>query len=165
MSKLTVGSIEGLASEGYKISVASGSQIVQAGAVLQVVNATTSTEVSTTSTSYVTTNLSASITPSSTSSKVLALVSIPTMKQTDAVWSGVFVALFRGTVSGTMLVENEFYVEKPVLGQTSYSWLDSPNTTSAQTYTVGVKVNSTLITGIVCRSGRTGTLTLMEIAG
>ena len=47
-----------------------------AGSVLQVVQATTSTEVSTTSTSYVSAGLSASITPTSSSNKILILVEI-----------------------------------------------------------------------------------------
>ncbi len=42
-----------------------------AGTVLQVVNATYSTQLSTTSTSYVDTGLSASITPTSATSKIL----------------------------------------------------------------------------------------------
>jgi hypothetical protein len=45
------------------------------GSVLQVVQGNTSTEVNTSGTSYVDTGLSASITPSSASSKILVLVS------------------------------------------------------------------------------------------
>ena len=46
------------------------------GSVLQVVSNTTSTQVSTTSGSYVTTDLTASITPSSASNKILVLVNL-----------------------------------------------------------------------------------------
>ena len=48
-----------------------------AGTILQVVQGTTTTETSTSSTSFVDTTLTASITPTSASSKILAVVSGP----------------------------------------------------------------------------------------
>ena len=65
---------------GTLITTGSTGQVIPraalpAGTVLQVVNATYSTQVDTTSGSYVDTGLTASITPSSSTSKILVLVS------------------------------------------------------------------------------------------
>ncbi len=49
---------------------------MSAGSLLQVVNASTTTEVSTTSDTFIDTGLTASITPSSTSSKILVLYTL-----------------------------------------------------------------------------------------
>lgn len=135
------------------------------GKILQVVSATHSTEVSTTSTSYITTNLSASITPSSTSSKVLIHVSMPLRKTTDNIFSGATGGLFRGTVGATLLAENVAYAPGAnVRGLFATSYVDSPNTTSSQVYTVGLKTNSNLTTVASCPDGNRGSLVLMEIS-
>ena len=137
----------------------------EGGKVLQVVTGTTSTAISTTSTSYITTGLTATITPSRASSKILILTSMNTEKTTDNIFSGIVSAVFRGTVSGTVLQEGVFYAPGNVpTGQTSLLVLDSPNTTSAQTYTVGFKTNSGLTTVTAARGGNLATITLMEIS-
>ena len=59
---------------------------IAGGKVLQVVNATTSTEVSNTATSYIDTGLTASITPSSTSSKVLIIIQQVLGKNVGNTW-------------------------------------------------------------------------------
>jgi len=53
------------------ITIDSNGNTLMPGHILQVVNGTTSTQVSTTSTTYADTGLTATITPSSTSSKIL----------------------------------------------------------------------------------------------
>ena len=69
---------------GFDLKIASGETLdlksqgtvtMPTGSVLQVVQATTSTKASTTSTSYADTGLTASITPSSSSNKVLVIIS------------------------------------------------------------------------------------------
>jgi hypothetical protein len=132
--------------------------------ILQVVQASHSTVVSTTSTSYVTTGLTASITPQSTTSKILAFVSMPTEKTTAGVYSGALIALFRGTVAGTNLVENILYNEQQTAATLALNWLDSPSTTSAQAYTVGIKTNSGLITVKSCVNDLKASLVLMEVS-
>jgi hypothetical protein len=132
--------------------------------ILQVVQASHSTEVSTTSTSYVTTGLTASITPQSTTSKILAYVSMPTEKTTVSIFSGAYIALFRGTVTGTNLVENLLYSEQQIVSTLALNWLDSPSTTSAQVYTVGIKTNSGAVTVKSCPGSLKASLVLMEVS-
>ena len=140
------------------------------GAVLQVVTATTATEVSTTSTSFVAlSNLTLSITPSSASSKIFLILTVP--HYIGNVGYHVSSTIFRGTTSGTNLGNASWGFGSihngtgggAILGNVSGNYLDSPSTTSAQTYTVGFRVNGG--TGYAMINGQRGTLTAMEIAG
>jgi hypothetical protein len=109
------------------------------GKVLQVVQSTYDTQISTTSTSYVTTNLTGTITPSSTSSKVLIFVS--TNSQGPANQNNI-ITIFRGTVANTNLSADDAFAQTSGAGGTQTAtllYLDSPSTTSAQTYTLGYK--------------------------
>lgn len=134
------------------------------GKVLQVVQATHSSAISTTSTSYVTTGLSASMTPSSTSSKILVLTSVPARKDTDNVFSGAVIGLFRGTVSGTLLVSGTVYAAGAnAAGNVPLMFLDSPNTVSSQTYTIGLATGSAATTVTSCWGGNTGVIILIEV--
>lgn len=134
--------------------------------VLQVVTATTTTAATTTAGSYASTGLTATITPSSTSSQVLVLVSAPM-----GFASGVsfYATVFRGTTAGTnlgggtgnALVELYSTAAATTITQVAISVLDSPATASAQTYTLAF--NST--NGFFCILGRSkATMTLMEIS-
>jgi hypothetical protein len=136
------------------------------GSVLQVVNATSSTQVSTTSTSFVTAGLSATITPTSATSKVFVSFTAPLLQATAT--QATAATIFRGTVAGTNLghanygfgtvSNNSSQILSNVCGQI----LDSPATTSAQVYTIGIKVTGG--TGYISISGEMSTITLMEIA-
>jgi len=139
----------------------------KAGNVLQVVNSTYATEVTTTSTSYVTTGLSATITPSSSSSKILIIVSnvIRAASLGDCNWT-----VFRGTVAGTNLASSGLFVygtatagSTTVVTGISINYLDSPATTSATTYTLGFKSSGVSVNSQ--HASTTATMTLMEIAG
>lgn len=146
-----------------KITLDSG-LVFPAGHVLQVVQSVQSTEVSTTSGTYVSANLTATITPISTSSKVLILVSYTGRLDTGASGLGVF-AIFRGTVSGTLLVNRPIFSPYELkTGGSAINYLDSPSTTSAQTYTVGLATNPGTTVRINA-DGTTSTIILMEIAG
>jgi hypothetical protein len=160
--------LDGTAGITYPVIVG-GTSAVQASSskVLQVINATYSTATSTTSTTWVTTGLSASITPSSSSNKVLITFSNPLSSPTanDATAA----TIFRGTTSGTNLGASGlgFGVAQGPGGANersivSATYLDSPTTTSAQTYTIAFRVESN--TGIAQAGNTTATLTLMEIA-
>jgi hypothetical protein len=135
--------------------------------VLQVVQGTSATETTTTSTSYVTTTLSASITPSSTSSKIL-IMQTGMGFVTPATKGGNF-TIFRGTVAGTNLAAsgtgfNIIYSSSTdLMTPVAMQYLDSPATTSATTYTIGMRVDSggTLQ---VQRSSATAVLILMEVS-
>jgi len=134
--------------------------------VLQVVTATTSTGATTSSGTYVTTGLTATITPSSTDSKVLVLVSAPMGNSSG---NAVDVTVFRGTTAGTnigggtsnSLAELYSTATATTLTQVGITILDSPATASAQVYTLAYKgTNATFIA--VSRSK--ATITLMEIS-
>jgi hypothetical protein len=167
MSELSVGQLRGLTVNDNVISMPSGHSLYAPGHVVQVVSATSSTEVITTSTTFVTSGLSATITPSSTSSKIAVFVS--TGARTTNSFASSFYTIFRGTVAGTNLghVNNGFAQLYGAGGDTfspvSPSVVDSPNTTSAQTYTLGFRVNSG--TGAATQVSSTlGSIILMEIA-
>jgi len=81
-----------------------------AGSVLQVVSATRSTGTSTTSTSYVTSNLSAAITPTSSSSKILIMFHAHCSKNGD---SGIWLALKRGATQISEFIGNAFFEFNP----------------------------------------------------
>ena len=141
------------------------------GRVLQVVSASVGTSTSTTSTSFINTPLALAITPTSTSSKILIKVDAPIHTSSTGTY-GVLLTLFRGTVSGTNLGHSTQGMAYSYDGDgntvdtgTSMSYLDSPSTTSAQTYTLGMKSENSSSTGSVMLYSCKGTITLMEIAG
>jgi hypothetical protein len=137
---------------------------------IQVIQATTATAVSTTSTSYVTSGLSASITPSSSSNKVLVTVSLPVFRISTP-YSAIC-TLFRGTVAGTDLgtptwgFSNLYFAgNNGIAGTFTFSYIDSPSTTSATTYTAGIKTENGSMTVTVCPNGALATIVLQEISG
>jgi len=140
------------------------------GSVLQVVSSSYETETSSSSASWVTTGLNASITPKSTSSKILAIWNVA-ISVSSAANNG-YLSLFRGTVAGTNLGNTSIgsgfggtynsggRIDTVVAG----NHLDSPSTISSQTYTIGMFA-STGITMQAQKFSAKSTLTLMEIAG
>jgi len=106
------------------------------GSVLQVVQGLLTTQVSTTTLySFVTTGLTASITPSSATSKILATVSGTGFTSASTV-QGVF-TLYKNSTNLSTYGFTLVYAQ----GATSqagitFSYLDSPATTSATTYTL-----------------------------
>jgi hypothetical protein len=152
---------------GQVLTAAEMNDLRGAFRVLQVVQATLSTQASTTSTSYVSTGLTATITPSSTSSEVLAFVigSVSATAGLDA-----FYTIFRGdTTTGTNLGAANgfanFYHTGSGGGTASAAidYLDSPATASAQVYTVAYKKTGA---GTIFWStaNTTSTIILMEIS-
>ena len=110
------------------------------GKVLQVVGGTTSTTVSSSSNTYVDTGLTASITPSSASSRILVLVSQNALFKDEGDYrNAINLQILRGA---TQIVETggiaylRLAVNQAIAMGTSwtYSYLDSPATTSATTY-------------------------------
>ena len=103
--------------------------------VLQVVYASTTTQATTTSATFATTNLSGSITPSATSSKVLILANVQLGSNSSAQQSGL--RIFDG--SAAVLTNTRAMIQNgagDLQVLMSQVFLDSPNTTSAKTYTV-----------------------------
>ena len=156
---------------GNVITSANINSNLPAGSVLQVVNATYGTETANNSPTYADTGLTASITPSSSSNKILVLVSQNGIGKDSAGNTKVAIKLLRGSTSilhiegiasATGSTATNF------IGGVSTSYLDSPATTSLVTYktqfanpdTSGtVRVNTTSGGGRDSYS----TITLMEI--
>ena len=136
------------------------------GSVLQVVHGMHETTVTTTSNSaFASTGVTATITPSSTSSKIwiMTKTSGRGTSSTDTL-----TAIFRGTVSGTNLTGNastKYNHSNSEPSDMVNTHLDSPNTTSATTYTLGIKPSVNGQTVYANDASTEGTITLMEIAG
>jgi hypothetical protein len=140
----------------------------KAGNVIQVVQATYSTSTSTTSGSFVDLGLSASITPTSSSSKILAIACLSSVYKNGAN-SSVGVNIVRGSTEIVKFSENTLsYTNTTGASGTSttMNYLDSPATTSSTTYKIQFKNGSGTGTNVTINdSNVTSTLTLMEIAG
>ena len=114
---------------------------ISTGKVLQVVSTTKTDVFVTTSTSFVdVTGLSVSITPSSTSNKILVLSSI--VWGHDAVNSGGHLKLLRDSTGLETYNLNFSGSYTNNRSMASFNYLDSPSSTSAQTYKIQVKADS-----------------------
>lgn len=142
------------------------------GTVLQVVQGKTSTVATTTSGTPVDTNLTATITPSSTSNKILVTVHQNGVgKQTTD--TTLQLTLVRGSTTISRFGSNVGYTGNSntnAPGSSSTAFLDSPATTSSVTYKTQMAAFSAN-GGTVFAQGNIGagsaesTITLMEIAG
>ncbi len=132
-----------------------------AGSVLQVVLATSTSSFSTSSTSYVTTGFSASITPLSSSSKILAFINggnLDTWQSSDNI---VYASLYRGASS--LGFTDVFGYSSRTSAPMSFCYLDSPATTSSTTYTIYLKSGGAYTVYMNSRN-ETASITLLEIA-
>ena len=149
-------------------AIAGSKLVMPTGSVLQVVQGALQDETATTSGSWVSTGLTATITPSSASNKILVSYTAPGGSSHNNSSNGTF-TIFRGTVSGTNLGGSDWgYGYSNDNGVHTGCELDSPNTTSAQTYTIGMRNDAGSSTGICKGSGTNAntaraTITLMEI--
>jgi len=140
-----------------------------AGSVLQVVSVTTDTVTSTTGSTYIATTLSASITPTRTTSKILVLATphIRIYNNSSQSADG-YVGLTKDSGSTFLIEKRTYFYDYGASGIAgsggfSMSYLDSPATTSSITYTAYIKKTS----GNDIRLNDTSTestMTLMEIA-
>jgi hypothetical protein len=160
---LNSSSISGLAAGG-------GLSSPQTGSVLQVVNATYSTSTSTTSGTFQNTGLSATITPTSSSSKILIIWAINGCYSATGI--GIETNLVR---TSTQIVYAENLAAREGTGSADAgsgtsggTYLDSPATTSATTYKCQFRPRdgSSSVTVQFTGSGGASTsmMTLMEIA-
>jgi len=139
---------------------------ISAGKVLQVIHASTTAEVGSTSATFADTGLTAAITPSATSSKILIIYSVSQF-MTVAGASG-HLKVVRGSTDLATHGYGNYAGSSTVMSTSSYQHLDSPSTTSATTY----KIQFNRINGgsVICQyddaSGEgVSTIILMEIAG
>ena len=135
------------------------------GGIIQVVQDTINSETSTANTTYTESGLSLSITPTSTSSKILVLFNLPVQKGASNL--RISVGLFRNG-SEIYLANREACfnnLSSQATETVSGMFLDSPATTSAVTYDVRVRVSSGSGTFYWSVSGTVCTLTAMEVSG
>jgi len=137
-----------------------------AGAVLQVVSAATTTSTSTTSSSYVAvTNLTASITPSSATSKILILVNANIYNSASGGSENAMTIYKDGAdLTGGNGFSDSYTGLSDLIAQAPMMYLDSPATTSSKTYAIYIKKTQGTGTVQVNLRGTTSTITLMEIA-
>jgi hypothetical protein len=139
------------------------------GLVLQVVSARTGTQVTSNSATYTDTGLTASITPSSTSNKILVMV-----QQSFAKYSGDTYGNFRvyrdsteigGTIPFREVGNTESAIKNVVGTGFSCSILDTPSSTSSLTYKTQYNNGPGIGTASVQYGSGNSYITLMEIAG
>ena len=141
------------------------------GKVLQVVSATYSTAATSSSDTFADTGLTASITPSSASSKVLVFVSHTGIGKSASDVAALAVKLLRGATDLIRFEDIGAYTGASVqnyIGGVSANYLDTPNTTSSTTYKTQFcnRGNAGTITIGASYGGglnATSTITLMEI--
>ena len=136
------------------------------GSVLQVVNATYSTSTVSSSSTQAATGLTATITPTSATSKILVFVSQSGLaKETTDTSVGLW--LYRNATSIVNFEVKAAYTGTTAanrVGGASTTYLDSPATTSAVTYSTKFNSNSNSASVYVQINDATSTITLMEIA-
>jgi len=130
------------------------------GKVLQVVQATDETARSTTSGTYVTASntLSVSITPSSTSNKILILTNTPTYQSSSGATMNA--AIFKDASQLKYISYN--FQRNDNSNVINAIYLDSPSSTSSISYDIRFSISTG--TGYINASGSIGTITAMEIA-
>jgi hypothetical protein len=160
----------GIGSTGNVLTVSGGVPVWAApaggGKVLQVVNATHATEASSSSNSFADTGLTATITPTAATSKILVFVHQTGLWKNDgSSASELNIKLVR---AATDLAAFEIFatwtasVQKNNVGGSGVTYLDSPATTSATTYKTQFRAGAggaVYVNGAGSRSS----ITLMEI--
>ena len=142
-----------------------------AGTVLQVVQTAYTTADSTTSaapSSMANTGCTASITPSSSTNKILVMLSMPTFHNTAAMEGAA--RIMRGSSAAFSGIAQDYYTASGngITGNINIQWLDSPATTSSVTYTAqfGTYNGGTLYINKDFSGNNNGVtyLTLMEVS-
>ena len=163
------------------ITAADLASSVKLGQVLQVVNAVNNNYQEVSSTTYTDTATTASITPSSTSSKILVIVhgTLTSIRASESIWANL--RIYRNSTSNLVYVAdyfNNISAGTDAIGENKYAnsfsinHLDSPSSTSATSYTLQIATGTTSNSGRVRLSNSTSgqntnlsNITLMEIAG
>jgi hypothetical protein len=176
----------GSVSDSYIVSMAgsklTGTQVIPkatlpTGSVLQVVQGILPTGLTSTSSTYIDTGLSATITPTSATSKILIITSATA--GIHGYVDSYYFTIFRNSTNisygatGTPAMARQYqpngYQNASDGFQNNLSYLDSPATTSATTYSVRIKNDgngSTMYFGRIVSSadGHGGAIQLMEIS-
>lgn len=144
------------------------------GKVLQVVNATYTTATTISTTTYADSGLTASITPSASTSKVLVLITQPVLMQRSTSQANAGIKLVRNSTTIADWAPSGYEsFGITALGSTTdalrsivtMSWLDSPATTSSTTYKTQGRTESNNNSPLLQfqESGAPASIILMEI--
>jgi len=148
------------------VSLALANHIDTIGNLLQIVFASTSTPTTSVSSTYANTALTATITPSATSSKVLILVSHAGVNKTGDTY-----AQLRLTRDGTAITGdwagniNYTFTTLQVTTQAGTNFLDSPAATTALVYRTQLASGANIAQVTVSNASSLSTMILIEVAG
>jgi hypothetical protein len=132
------------------------------GSVLQTIYVSSTTQVANATTTLADTGITATITPQSTSNKILVIATTPVyMADADCT---VTISLQRGGVPIASNIQNDS-TSANAHQTSSIVMLDSPSTVAATTYKTQFKNGAASKTSYVCNASQIGSITLMEIAG
>ena len=160
---------------GQVLKVNSGATAPEWGAaggtskVVQIVMGNTSTQTITTSTTLVDSGLSATITPTSASNKILVFVTQNGIGKTAAnISASVEIALLRGATNiqmiATRMAEEDHAANTQIMTTCATVYLDDPATTSATTYKTQFRNSGGVATQVLVQtSSSNSTLCLMEV--
>lgn len=161
----------GIGSTGQVLTVSGGVPVwssAAGGKVLQVVTATTTTSVTNTTTTYADTNLTASITPTASTSKILVLISQHAESFRSGYDAGLFIKIMRGATTiwdpqrPTLYSGHGSTGDAEIVSMVNFSYLDSPATTSSTTYKTQFKATSSA--SAKCQNASTmSSIILLEI--
>lgn len=146
-----------------------GNKALGAGTVLQVVQTAYSTPSTTSSSTQVSTGCTASITPTSSTSKILAMLNMPVRHMAGGMNAAGQISRNSGAALSGLAQDFYHPTGSGVCGNINICWLDSPATTSAVTYTATFGTNASggsLILNSDFSNTNNGVtyLTLMEIS-
>ena len=169
------GTVTGIAVGGLPDGIVDGGTLASGtgGKILQYVTATDTTQNTTSTTDWEDTGLSVTITPTSSSSKILIMVHQVFKPHTlDSGTSNTvrsYVRIMRGTTSILQFQDGGLY--QGDFGDQMKSWhasaphhIDEPNTTSATVYKTAMKVDNNTDTIGCNNDGNPGRITVMELA-
>jgi hypothetical protein len=155
---------------GQVLTAAQQNDLRGAFRILQVVSATQTTNIQNNTSTYVDTGLSVTITPQSTSSKILVLGSNSLTKNADALSISAKSRLLRGATQISVISQGLLYTGTAIynVGNDQFFYLDSPATTSATTYKTqfaSVDNNSGVIVNVNIGVGnQTSYIVAMEVS-
>jgi hypothetical protein len=141
---------------------------VGGGKILQVIEAQATTGVTSSSTSYADTGITATITPTSATSKILVTYTVNAVKGSGNSGNELRLKLFRGATELTNTLSLGFTGSAlDLYFTTGNQYLDSPNTTSATTYKLQFAngVAASLVQVQPNGANSPSSITLLEVAG
>jgi hypothetical protein len=135
------------------------------GKLLQLVSATFNTETDISSTTYTDSGLTATITPTSATSKIYVQISAPFFKNATSANNGVKFRIMRGASAVATWGETSLQTGTAINNSALFgiNYIDSPATTSATTYKLQFANVTASAFVRICSGGDLATIQLLEI--